>query len=613
MIMELPEKIDMPEAEAPVVTEETAVELSIPTDETPAASEEENNVNDELPTVDALMASLRALAQSDGADINNDDVARIKQQFYTLHNEEIRRRKAEFVAAGNDPEAFTPGDDAVETEFKETLNVIREKKADFRARVEAEQLKNFEQKKAIIAELDGMSADTDTVNLHYQRAKELQAEFKAIGEVPATETTTIWKAYQEAVERFYDQWKVNKELRDYDFKKNLGEKQLLIDEAKRLQEEPDVITAFRRLQELHAKWRDVGPVAKEQREDIWTQFKDASAEVSKRYQAHFEERKARERQNEDAKAAIIARIEALDFDAPKNFNDWDAMTKIILEAQAEWKTLGYASRKMNNVLFTRFRQLCDDFFTRKAEYFRRMKSDLAENLAKKTALCERAEALADSTDWKKTSDEIAALQKEWRTIGAVARKHSDEVWKRFNKACDAFFDRKKKATSGTRRAEQANLATKRSIIEQLQKLMSTDDVTPRDEAIALINNLRQTWQSTGHVPFKEKDKLQETYRELVGDLFDKFDVKEHRARLESFEADIDNADSSKLSRERDRLLRAYEQRRQELNTYENNLGFLKSTSKDGNSLIRDMERKMQRLRDDIDQIRRKIDIVDSKK
>lgn len=611
--MELPEKIDMPEAEAPVVTEETAVALSISTEEAPAESEEENNANNELPTVDALMTSLRALAESDGAEINNDDVARIKQQFYTLHNEEIRRRKAEFVAAGNDPEAFTPGDDAVETEFKETLNVIREKKADFRARLEAEQLKNLEQKKAIIAELDGMSADTDTVNLHYQRAKELQAEFKAIGEVPATETTTIWKAYQEAVERFYDQWKVNKELRDYDFKKNLGEKQLLIDEAKRLREEPDVITAFRRLQELHAKWRDIGPVAKEQREEIWTQFKDASAEVSKRYQAHFEERKARERQNEDAKTAIIARIEALDFDAPKNFNDWDAMTKTILEAQAEWKTLGYASRKMNNALFTRFRQLCNDFFTRKADYFRRMKSDLAENLAKKVALCERAEALADSTDWKKTSDEIAALQKEWRTIGAVARKHSDEVWQRFNKACDAFFDRKKKVTSGTRKAEQANLATKRSIIEQLQKLTSTDDVTPRDEAIALINNLRQTWQSTGHVPFKEKDKLQETYRELVGDLFAKFDVKEHRARLESFEADIDNADSSKLSRERDRLLRAYEQRRQELNTYENNLGFLKSASKDGNSLIRDMERKMQRLRDDIDQIRRKIDIIDSKK
>lgn len=609
MIMELPEKIDAPEA---INIEECA---SVTLDQQPEPEQpEQENRKDEPITRDQLMATVKAIAETDGAGISTDDVARIKQQFYTLHNEAIRKSKAEFVEAGNAPEAFTPAEDPMEIEFKACLSRIREKKAEYRARVEAEQLKNFELKRNIIAELEKMAADTDTVNLHYQRVKDLQNEFKSIGDVPATEATHLWKAYQDAVEHFYDQWKVNKELRDYDFKKNLSEKQLLIDEAVALAGEEDVITAFRRLQDLHAKWRDVGPVAKELREEIWTRFKDASAEVSKRYQAHFEARKAVERQNEDAKKAIIESIEALDFSAPRTFAQWDAMTRTIIDAQTQWKTIGFASRKTNNALFTRFRQLCDEFFAKKAEFFQKMKNDLAENLAKKTALAEKAEALAESTDWKKTTEQIAALQKEWRTIGAVTRKHSDAVWQRFIKACDTFFDRKKKATSGVRKAELANLEAKREIIEKLNALNSTDDTTPRDEAVALIHQLRTNWQGIGHVPFKEKDKLQETYRELVGALFEKFDVKEHRARLESFEAGLEAAgsDPQKLSRERDRLLRTYEQRRQELNTYENNLGFLTSTSKNGNSLIHDMERKMQRLREDIEQIQRKIAIVDSK-
>lgn len=608
MIMELPEKIDAPEA---INTEECA---SVTLDQQPEPEQtEQGNRKDEPITRDQLIATVKAIAETDGADISTDDVARIKQQFYTLHNEAIRQSKAEFIEAGNDPEAFTPADDPLEVEFKACLARIREKKAEYRARVEAEQLKNFELKRNIIAELEKMAADTDTVNLHYQRVKDLQNEFKSIGDVPATEATSLWKAYQDAVEHFYDQWKVNKELRDYDFKKNLSEKQLLIDEAVALAAEEDVITAFRRLQDLHSKWRDIGPVAKELREEIWIRFKDASAEVSKRYQAHFEARKAVERQNEDAKKAIIESLEALDFNSPRTFAQWDAMTRTIIDAQSQWKTIGFASRKTNNALFKRFRQLCDEFFAKKAVFFQKMKNDLAENLAKKTALAEKAEALAESTDWKKTTEQIAALQKEWRTIGAVTRKHSDAVWQRFIKACDTFFDRKKKATSGVRKAELANLEAKREIIEKLNALNSTDNTTPRDEAVALIHQLRTNWQGIGHVPFKDKDRLQETYRELVGALFEKFDVKEHRARLESFEAGLDAApDPQRLSRERERLLRTYEQRRQELNTYENNLGFLTSTSKNGNSLIHDMERKMQRLREDIEQIQQKIAIVDSK-
>lgn len=603
--MELPERIGAP-SDAPTDTT---------LNEEPVENRDENNVKDVTPTCGELLEALSNIAAADGADISNEEVARVKQQFYTLHNENVRRMKAEFVEAGNDPEAFTPAEDETEAKFKQTLAAIKEKKAEHRAKVEAEQLKNLELKRAIVTELEGMSADTDTVYLHHQRAKELQAEFKTIGEVPATEATQIWKAFQDAVERFYDQWKVNKELRDYDFKKNLAEKQLLLEEAVRLNEEPDVITAFRRLQELHSKWRDIGPVAKDVREEIWTRFKDASAEVSKRYQAHFEERKNRERQNEEAKNAICERIEALDFSAPSTYSEWDAMTATIIEAQNEWKTLGYASKKANNALFARFRALCDDFFARKAAFFKQMKNELSENLAKKTALCEQAEQLAESEEWRKTSDKIIALQKEWKTIGPVARKQSDAIWQRFMKACDTFFERKKKNAAGTKKTEQANLAAKRDIIAQLTALNAPEATAERTEAIAKINELRTAWQNTGHVPFKEKDKLQEAYREVVGELFEKYDIREQRARMESFEAGIAAAgnDTGKIARERDKLLRAYEQRKQELNTYENNLGFLSATSKSGSTLIRDMEKKMQRLRDDINEISKKIAIIDAKK
>ncbi|MDE6048798.1 MAG: DUF349 domain-containing protein, partial [Paramuribaculum sp.] len=411
-----------------------------------AAETAQATVKEETPTKESLLEKLNALVQTD-QDISAEEVAAIKQQFYTLHNEDIRKAKAAFIENGNAPEDFIAAEDETEIKFKEALATIKYKKAEQRARLEAEQLRNLERKNAIIEEITQLSVDTDNVNRHYQRVKELQTEFKETGEVPPQNTTSVWKNYQDTVERFYDQWKVNKELRDYDFKKNLGEKQLLIDEAAKLVEEPDVITAFRRLQDLHDKWREIGPVAKEVREEIWATFKDASAEVNKRYQAHFEERKKQERENEDAKTAICEEIEALDFTTPSSFAEWDEMTKKILDAQERWKAIGYASKKANNALFARFREQCDDFFKRKAEYFKRSKEDMSENLAKKIALCEEAEKLQESTDWRKTTDALISLQEKWKTIGAVPRKNSEEVWQRFRAACNTFFANKKKSTS----------------------------------------------------------------------------------------------------------------------------------------------------------------------
>lgn len=576
---------------------------------------EETSATQEDPVrMDDVMNRLRELAASDGEIITTDEIGRLKQQFYSLVNESMAVQRDEFIAAGNDPEAFNPVPVAEEPEFKDLMAKVKEVKALYRERVEAEQLRNLERKNAIISELMSMADDTDNVNRHYPRAKELQVEFKEIGEVPQQNTTQIWKAFQEAVEHFYDQWKVNKELRDYDFKKNLSEKQLLIDEAKALTTEEDVVIAFRRLQELHEKWRETGPVAKEIREEIWQEFKDASAEINKRYQAFFEERKQREQANEAAKTALCERIEAITPDTLTSYSAWNKATETIMEAQKEWKTLGYASRKANNQLFSRFRATCDAFFAAKGEFFKTMKNNLAENLAAKTKLCEQAEALAASTEWRKTSDELVELQKKWRSIGAVPKKHSDQIWQRFMTACNTFFDNKKHATTDVRRTEQANLKVKKSIVAELTALNAPDAAIDRAEAIEKINALRARWQETGHVPFKEKDKLHDTYREVVRQLFDKYDVHEKRQRMDSFQSSIDaiSSDRAKLLRERDRMMRAYESRKSELATYENNLSFLSARSRSGASMLGEIERNIERLKNSLKELEEKIQLIDGK-
>lgn len=610
--MESLEKVSVPENQ--VVDPTLAPEAPSVAPVESETLEETSATQEEPVRMDDVMNRLRELAASDGEIITTDEIGRLKQQFYSLVNESMAVQRDEFIAAGNDPEAFNPVPVAEEPEFKDLMVKVKEVKALYRERVEAEQLRNLERKNAIISELMSMADDTDNVNRHYPRAKELQVEFKEIGEVPQQNTTQIWKSFQEAVEHFYDQWKVNKELRDYDFKKNLSEKQLLIDEAKALTTEEDVVIAFRRLQELHEKWRETGPVAKEIREEIWQEFKDASAEINKRYQAFFEERKQREQANEAAKTALCERIEAITPDTLTSYSAWNKATETIMEAQKEWKTLGYASRKANNQLFSRFRATCDAFFAAKGEFFKTMKNNLAENLAAKTKLCEQAEALAASTEWRKTSDELVELQKKWRSIGAVPKKHSDQIWQRFMTACNTFFDNKKHATTDVRRTEQANLKVKKSIVAELTALNAPDAAIDRAEAIEKINALRARWQETGHVPFKEKDKLHDTYREVVRQLFDKYDVHEKRQRMDSFQSSIDaiSSDRAKLLRERDRMMRAYESRKSELATYENNLSFLSARSRSGASMLGEIERNIERLKNSLKELEEKIQLIDGK-
>lgn len=557
-----------------------------------------------------LIANLQEIANKDAADITRDEVNRLRVQFYAIRHDELATEKAAFIENGGAEDAFEPAADADEELFKATYQVIKEKKAALAAEQEAERLENLSKKNAIIAEIDTAAEDTDNVHRQLERVRELQQEFKAIGEVPAPEVSDLWKRYQQATERFYDQLKVNKDLRDLDFRKNLESKTLICEEAGRLTEEADIVVAFRRLQDLHNKWREIGPVAKEYREELWNRFKDISAEINKKYQAFFEERKAVELQNEQAKTLLIEQVEAIKLEEIGSFSAWDEATKKVIAIQEEWKKLGYASRKVNTQLFTRFRELCDAFFAAKAAHYKAVKDDAAENLAKKISLCEQAEDLQDSTDWKKAGDALIELQAKWKTIGPVPKKQSDAVWARFRAACDKFFEAKKQNTSERRQTENANLKEKRAIISQLKDIKA--DGADRKEAIAIVRELMKKYQEIGHVPFRDKDKLHDAYRAEVSRLHDELDMSTAKAQFAAFENDVNNLNDNDLERQRDKLLRSLEMKKNEIKTFENNLGFFNSKSKSGEAMLRDMQRRIARLRDEQNNIEKKLQLIDDK-
>ncbi len=565
--------------------------------------------DDDLKTKEDIMERLNQLAADENVEISREEIAHLKQRFYAIRKTEQEAELEAHIAAGKDAATFIPALDTTEEDFKNLMNTIRERKAAIAAAEEEERNNNLARKQALIEELNTLSADTDNVNRAFPRVKEIQAEFKEIGDVPPTEATDLWKNYQQAVEQFYDQLKINKDLRDYDFRKNLELKTLLCEEAEKLNAEEDIVLAFKRLQNLHDEWRQTGPVAKEVREEIWARFKEASTLVNKKYQSFFEERKARESENEKAKTELCERVEALDFDSLKTYSAWDDMTKQILAIQEEWKKLGFASRKVNNALFARFRAVCDKFFTLKAEHYREMKEELNNNLAKKTALCEKAEALKDSTEWKKTADELVRLQKEWKSIGTVPKKHSDAIWHRFQAACDAFFENRKANLNESRAAELENLKAKREIIAALKEIPLD---SPRSESMPKVKELQAKWQTIGHVPMREKDKIYDEYRSACDALYNRLGRdRGNRSRFEDVISEM-GSDEQKLYRERERIMRAYEIKRNELKTYENNLGFLSSKSKSGDSMVREMERRIQRIKDDLASIEEKVNLIDSK-
>ena len=539
-----------------------------------------------------------------------DQVTALKTAFYAKRKEEIEAERAQYIADGNAPESFEAKEDTDELRLRDILGELKEKRAVYNASMETLRQSNLEAKQAIIDEIKTIAADADSVNKQYQHVQQLQQDFKNIGEVPPEAETSIWKNYQLAVENFYDMLKMNKELRDYDFKKNLEIKQSICEDAESLASVESVVESFRKLQKLHERWREVGPVAKELREDLWSRFKEASAVVNKRYQAFFEGRKEKEQENESAKTALCEKAEEIVAKGASSYATWDEATKAVIALQDEWKKLGFASRKVNAALFARFRKSCDDFFAAKAEFFKNMKESLAVNLEKKIALCEKAESLKESTEWKKTADILVELQKEWKTIGPVVKKHSDEVWKRFIGACDYFFEQKSKQTVNTRQVEHANLKAKKAVVAQLNEL---NEGEVSDEAAKKVRELMKQWQEIGHVPFKEKDKVYAEYKKALDLSFEKFDLKETRANLANFENSISQiSGTNQVYKERERLVRAYESKRQELKTAENNFGFFNAVSKSGNTLIKEAERRINKIKDDIALLEQKIKMIDSK-
>lgn len=592
--------------------EKKAVEVSEEITETPAeetiVEKPTENVS-KLSTKEEVLLRLKEVAQ-DAENANKQELDGLKQTFYKIHNAEIEAAKKTFVENGGAEEEFIAQPSGVEEEFKSLMAAIKEKRSALAAEIEKQKEENLQVKLSIIEELKELVESPDDANKSYNEFKKLQQQWNEVKLVPQAKVNELWKNYQLHVEKFYDILKLNNEFREYDFRKNLEIKTHLCEAAEKLADEQDVVSAFHQLQKLHQEFRDTGPVAKELRDEIWNRFKAASTAVNRRHQQHFEALKESEQHNLDQKTVICEIVEAIEFDQLKTFAAWETKTQEVIALQNKWKTIGFAPQKMNVKIFERFRKACDEFFKKKGEFFKLLKEGMNANLEKKKALCEKAESLKDSTEWKETAEILTKLQKEWKTIGPVSKKYSDAVWKRFITACDYFFEQKGKATSSQRSVEQENLEKKKAIIARLTAI---DETTDADEASKEVRELMKEWNGIGHVPFKEKDRLYKQYHGLIDQLFDRFNISASNKKLSNFKSSIGNIQSGgsqSLYREREKLVRTYENMKNELQTYENNLGFLTTSSKKGNSLLTEINRKVEKLKSDLELVLQKIKVID---
>jgi len=556
-----------------------------------------------------LIDALKLIIEKE-VDVAKDEVEHIKQLFYKKTKSEIEEQKKLFMEAGGNENEFVATKDEFEENFKSLMNEFRAKKASVMVQVEKEKENNLLEKQHILEQMKVLGETNDDVSSHINEFRTLQQKWKSIGQVPQSAAADLWKQYSNYQESFWDLIKINNELREYDFKKNLESKTLLCEAAEELVEETDVIQAFQKLQKLHEDWHDLGPVARELREQIWTRFKEASTNINKKHQSHFDSIRKIEEDNFATKTALCEEIEAFDFSKFNSYRAWDDATKKVLAWQDEWRAIGFAPRKINQKIFDRYRKACDAFFVAKAEFYKETKNLLAENYDKKKALCEKAEELKDSTEWKETVDKLIQLQKEWKTIGPVAKRHSDDLWKRFITACDYFFEQKNKSTSGQRNQEAENLAKKIELIAKINAFEKTDNPA---ESVSAFHTLISEWSTIGHVPFKEKDKIYKEYRDAVDKKFEMLNVDSSNRRLDTFRSNIKDMSSkgdNKLFREREKLVHAFEHLKSEISTYENNIGFFSSSSKKGGGMIKEMERKIEALKEESRLIEKKIKMLE---
>ena len=560
-------------------------------------------------TKQEVLERVKEIARSAEAP-NKEELDHLKTTFYKLHLAERDAQTKEYLEKGGDPEKFVLLPDDTEEAFKAEMQIIKEKRAKIFLEQEEEKQENLAKKLEIIEKIKAMATSPEEANQSYNDFKALQQEWKDIKTVPADKANELWRNYQLYVEQFYDLLKLNSEAREYDFKKNLEAKTALCEAAEKLDEEPDVISAFHQLQDLHQQYREIGPVAKELREQIWSRFKAASTVINKKHQQYFEEIRSKEEKNLELKTALCEKLEAIDLDAIKTAAQWETTTKEVIAMQQEWREIGFAPQKMNVKIFERFRTINDVFFSKKAEFFKQLKSQYSSNLEKKQELVKKAQELADSTDWKKTGDKIIALQKEWKTVGVVPRKQGELLWKDFLDACNKFFEARNKANAGTRNTEHSNLAKKRDVVAKLKDLLEN----PVENVQQALQKLTEEYNSIGHVPFKEKDNIYKEYHEVLDKIYKDLHISNAKRRLDNFKNNLKNVaekGSDALDNERGRLLRRYDQLRSDITTYENNLGFLNAASKKGNSLVEEMNRKVQKLKDELELVKNKIKAIDA--
>ena len=560
-------------------------------------------------TKQEVLERVKEIARSAEAP-NKEELDHLKTTFYKIHLAERDAQTKEYLEKGGDPEKFVLLPDDTEEAFKAEMQIIKEKRAKIFLEQEEEKQENLAKKLEIIEKIKAMATSPEEANQSYNDFKTLQQEWKDIKAVPADKANELWRNYQLYVEQFYDLLKLNSEAREYDFKKNLEAKTALCEAAEKLDEEEDVISAFHQLQDLHQQYREIGPVAKELREQIWSRFKAASTVINKKHQQYFEDIRAKEEKNLELKTALCEKLEAIDLDAIKTAAQWEATTKEVIAMQQEWREIGFAPQKMNVKIFERFRTINDVFFSKKAEFFKELKSQYSSNLEKKQELVKKAQELADSTDWKKTGDKIIALQKEWKTVGVVPRKQGELLWKDFLDACNKFFEARNKANAGTRNTEHSNLAKKREVVAKLKELLEN----PVENVQQALQKLTEEYNSIGHVPFKEKDNIYKEYHEVLDKIYKDLHISNAKRRLDNFKSNLKNVaekGSDALDNERGRLLRRYDQLRSDITTYENNLGFLNAASKKGNSLVEEMNRKVQKLKDELELVKNKIKAIDA--